>query len=272
LDWDDPRRQVVPGEPDRTNDLVSHARDEEKPAVPMWLIIELEDEAEGRNLWRAARYEATLGAEVNPSCDPEGAAVLCLLVNLSGTQRHRSYECPVGSPGHGLRIGPWVVDVAAQDALATLERIERGEMGLTILPFCALMLGGGEPGFIERWKKAVELEADLDRRQMYRDSALILSELTKRQVNWLKGTEGWMARESTLINSWLNQGEERGEIRTKRAALLRLIQRRLQDPVPEALNLAIEGTNDVTTLDRWFDAAIDAATVAALRREMKLDP
>ncbi len=269
--WDDTRRLAVPGEPDRTNDLLAEVRDEARPGLPAWLIIEIEDEAEGRSLWRAARYEIALGSEVNPACDPDGPAALCLLVNLSGTQRHPRYDCPVGGAGHGLRIGPLVVNFAEQDALTTLERIGRGEVGLTLLPFLALMKGGGDPAFITRWKSAAEKEPDVGRRIVYRDSAHILSELTKWQVNWLQQTEGWMARESTLIKGWLKEGREEGELLRQRATLLKAI-RRHQDPVPEALRLAIEGTNDIATLERWFDAALVAASLADLRREMKVEP
>jgi hypothetical protein len=38
------------------------------------------------------------------------------------------------------------------------------------------------------------------------------------------------------------------------------------------LGLAVEGTNDLPTLERWFEAALTAGSIADLRREMKLDP
>jgi hypothetical protein len=134
------------------------------------------------------------------------------------------------------------------------------------------MKGGGTLDFIERWKVAVEEEKDQARRVQYRDSALILAELTRWQVTWLRGTEGWMARESQLIKSWIGEGRELGRVETKRANLITLIERLISDPVPEAIRLAIEGTNDLATLDRWYKAAFEAGTVANMRREMKLDP
>lgn len=266
--WDDARRLVCPGEPDRTNDLVALFQDEGRPRRAVWLITEIEDEPEPAIFYRVAQYEAALGKEVNPTCNPKGPAVASLVLNLSGAQRPARVEWAWGE--HGTRLAPFVLNVAHQDALATLERIERGELGLTILPLLALMHGGGTLRFIARWKLAVEREPDMAGRAEFRDAALVLAELTPRQVNWQKETEGWMARESTYIKGWMNEGEGRGELRKARAYLLRAI-RRLQDPVPEAIRLAIEGTNDVATLDRWFDATFNATSLAEVRRAMNLD-
>jgi hypothetical protein len=268
--WDDTRRLVCPGEPDRTNDLVALLRDEDRPSRPLWLITEIEDEPEPGIFYRTAQYEVLLGKEVNPTCSPDGPAVVSLVLNLSGVQRPARLDWTWGE--FGTRLAPLIVNVAEEDAGATLERIERGELGLTVLPFLALMIGGGTPEFIERWKTAVEREPEPSGRIAIRDSALILSELTPRQVNWLRGTEGWMARESTLIKGWLNEGREDGKLIKARADLLKTIQLRLQDPVPEPIRLAIEGTNDLATLDLWFETALTTRSLAKLRRVMKLDP
>ena len=104
----------------------------------------------------------------------------------------------------------------------------------------------------------------------FREAAVVFAELTRNQVNWLQATEGWMMRESQYIKGWEKVGEDRAELRTKRADLLKLVRRRLEDPVPEAIRLAIEGTNDIQTLERWFDAAIDVTTIAEFRKAMKL--
>ncbi len=72
-------------------------------------------------------------------------------------------------------------------------------------------------------------------------------------------------RESQYIKRWRDEGIDLGALRTRREDLLRVV-RRLEDPVPEALRLAIEGTNDLQTLDRWFDAALGADTIAEFRK------
>ncbi|MBY0228728.1 MAG: hypothetical protein K2W96_05555 [Gemmataceae bacterium] len=268
LAWEDTRRLVVPGEPERTNDAVMRVRDEDAPERLSWLIAEMEDEAEPGIHLRAGFYDLLLRKEVDPRCDPEAASVCTLVVNLSGSQRQAGIG-PSYRGGRGTSVRPLVVDVAAQDALKTLKRIEAGKLGLTILPFCALMEGAGEPGFIRRWMKAVEREPDEPRRLNYRDWALILADLPERTVEWHKETEGWMERKSVTIEGWLKEGREEGALRRQRMNLLKAA-RRLQDPVPDSIRRAVEGTHDISILDRWFDAALAAEDIAALRREMRL--
>jgi hypothetical protein len=80
-----------------------------------------------------------------------------------------------------------------------------------------------------------------------------------------------MMRESQYIKSWERVGEQRGELRTHRANLLTAVQLRLQDPVPEPIRLAIEGTNDLSKLDTWFEAALTVPNITELLKAMKLD-
>jgi hypothetical protein len=76
-------------------------------------------------------------------------------------------------------------------------------------------------------------------------------------------------KESQYIRGWLNEGERRGAVEAHRTDLLKLLRARLHDPVPEEIRLAVEGTNDPATLDRWFDVALQADTWATFRAAMK---
>ena len=270
LGWDDTRRLVRPGEPDRTNDLVALFRDDAHKGRQTWLVAEIEEEPEPGVFYRTAHYELLLGKEVNPSCDPAGPAVGSLVLNLTGVQNPARLEWAWS--GFGTRLAPFVVDVSRQDAEATLGRIERSELGLTVLPFLALMDGGGTVAFIDRWKRAVETDPDVRRRALYRDSALVFAELTPRQPNWLRGMEGWMMRESQTIKGWMREGAEVAEVRAKRVYLLELIGTQIEDPVPETIRMAVEGTNDPSKLDLWYKAALKAKSLAELRKQMRLEP
>ena len=270
LGWDDTRRLVRPGEPDRTNDLVALFRDDAHKGRQTWLVAEIEEEPEPGVVYRTAHYELLLGKEVNPSCDPAGPAVGSLVLNLTGVQNPARLEWAWS--GFGTRLAPFVVDVSRQDAEATLGRIERSELGLTVLPFLALMDGGGTVAFIDRWKRAVETDPDVRRRALYRDSALVFAELTPRQPNWLRGMEGWMMRESQTIKGWMREGAEVAEVRAKRVYLLELIGTQIEDPVPETIRMAVEGTNDPSKLDLWYKAALKAKSLAELRKQMRLEP
>jgi hypothetical protein len=101
---------------------------------------------------------------------------------------------------------------------------------------------------------------------------LVFAELSKQLVNWQKGLEGWMMQESQVINGWIRTGEVKGELNKARGDVLRLVRRRLADPVPEDIRLAIEGTNDLDVLTRWFDAATDAETLDKFRAAMRQAP
>src|SRR5262249_60477207 len=73
--WDDTRRLVSPGEPDRTNDLVALLHDQDRSGRDVWLVVEFEEEPEKGILYRLGHYQLLLGKEVNPDCDPAGPLV-----------------------------------------------------------------------------------------------------------------------------------------------------------------------------------------------------
>jgi hypothetical protein len=76
-------------------------------------------------------------------------------------------------------------------------------------------------------------------------------------------------RESQFVKQWRNEGIMQGSVQTMRL-VLRKIARRLEDPIPDVIRLALEWTGDLQTLDRWFDAALDADSIADLRKIMNI--
>ncbi len=79
-------------------------------------------------------------------------------------------------------------------------------------------------------------------------------------------------RESQYIKRWEKVGEDRGALQTRREYLLEAVKLRLENPVPEPIRLAIEGTNDLTTLDRWYQAALTLSSIAEFRKAITLPP
>ncbi len=79
-------------------------------------------------------------------------------------------------------------------------------------------------------------------------------------------------QESQVILGWMNRGKQKGIVEARRADLLTLVQILLQDPVPEEVRLAIEGTNDEEILSRWFRAAVTATTLAEFTAAMRQQP
>jgi hypothetical protein len=85
---------------------------------------------------------------------------------------------------------------------------------------------------------------------------------------------------SVSIKRWEKVGEDRATLQTRREVLLEAVTLRLEDPVPEPIRLAIEGTNDLATLLRWHRAALTVGTIAdflpgrevACEHHVQLDP
>jgi hypothetical protein len=151
----------------------------------------------------------------------------------------------------GVLVEPIQVCLAELNAEEVLAQIEAGEVGFCVLSFVVLMQGSGVAEVIERWKRLVERETDLEKRSKYRYFALEFAELTAGLVNWQNVLEGWEVRESQYINSI----EDRGVLRKGRADILEVLEFRLQSPVPEEIRLAVNGTNDLPILDRWLRTA-----------------
>jgi hypothetical protein len=165
----------------------------------------------------------------------------------------------------GVLVKPIEVSLGNESAADTLALIEAGEVALCVLPWVVLMRGGGESELIERWKGLAGREPDVERRAAYRAFALVFAELIPELVNWQHGLEGWEVRESQYLKSF----EDRGEVKRARADLLRVLRSRLGTPAPEPIRLAIEGTNDLGILDRWFDAALAATSWDEFQALMK---
>jgi predicted transposase YdaD len=133
------------------------------------------------------------------------------------------------------------------------------------------MLGGDSGGIIEQWKRLALEEPDERKRSDYGALALIFAEPPKRLAIWQRALEGWNMQQSTVIREWIEQGirEGRQEGRQEgldhgaaivRSKLLHYLQRQFGD-VPNTLRLRIESQRDLDVLDRWFDQALNAASL-----------
>jgi hypothetical protein len=143
-----------------------------------------------------------------------------------------------------------------EDAAGTLARIASGELSRCVLPWVPLMRAGGEPAILEEWKRLADLESDQQVRLQYAGDALVFAELPGVWAEWQKALEGWNVRESQQVLEW----QAEAEVRTRREVLLRLLEKRCKAPVPSDLAEAIQATQDMNLLLRWFDAAAEANT------------
>jgi hypothetical protein len=261
--WDDTRRTSWPGGPERTDDVVCVLR-RRADGKAAHLIVEAETEPRADRVARLGIYELLLAIEVRGVLD-DGPPVFGAIVHLTGSKKGGPLILSKSASHPGLLVEPievWLADVSAADTLAL---IESGTLEVCILPWVVLMRGGGDPAIIERWKQLAGREPDAEKRALYRSFALVFAELIPELVNWQRHLEGWEVRESQYLKSF----EDRGEVKRARADLLRVLLSRLGSPAPEPIRLAIEGTNDLGILDRWFDAALAAASWADFQAAMQ---
>ncbi|HKB35976.1 MAG TPA: hypothetical protein VKD72_05950 [Gemmataceae bacterium] len=71
--------------------------------------------------------------------------------------------------------------------------------------------------------------------------------------------------QSQQVLEWMTEGEVKG----KSGSLLRLLELKFQT-VPPEIETVIRNTNDLSVLNRWFDAAFGAATLADFRQATNL--
>jgi hypothetical protein len=254
VSWDDTRRTSWPGGPERTDDVVCVLR-RRADGRPAHLVVEVVTEPRADDRARLGVYELLLAIEVRAVLE-EGPPVYGAILHLTGASRGGPLVLTRSPSSPGVLVKPtevWLAELSAEDTLAL---IEAGELPLCVLPWVVLMRGGGQPQATERWKHLAGREPDLERRAAYRYFALVFAELIPELVNWQRALEGWEVRESQYTKSF----EARGEVKRARADVLRVLQSRLGTPAPEPVRLAVEGTNDLGVLDRWFDAALVAAS------------
>ena len=72
-------------------------------------------------------------------------------------------------------------------------------------------------------------------------------------------------RVSQQLQEWQDEARVEGELKTRRADVLRLLEKRGKGPVPKDLMDAIQATEDMALLMRWFDAAAEANSLDDFR-------
>jgi hypothetical protein len=257
--WDDTRRTASPGGPEQTDDVVCVLR-RRADGKPAHLVVEVATEPRADDLARLGVYELLLAIEVR-AVREDGPPVYGAIIHLTGSKKDGPLRLTRSASSPGVLVQPIEIWLADHSATGTLDLIEARELATCILPWVVLMRGG-EPQLIERWKHLASREPDAEKRAAYRSFALEFGELIPELVNWQRALEGWEVRESQYSKSIEARGEQKGEARARRADMLRVLQSRLDTPAPEPLRLAIEGTNDLAILDRWFEAALTAPSWA----------
>jgi hypothetical protein len=265
--WLDPRTVPEPREPELTGDALAECIDPAKSEEPWIFVTEFMTEPAGDDLERVLEYMIRFRRERRPESDPRlKYNVGGIILNLTGPRQGETLAMSVpGVTGAGTHFRAVRRAVREDDPAATLARIASGQAARPILAWIPLMRGAGEAGIIDEWKRQADLEPSQELRLKYAAIALVFAELPGVWDEWRRALEGWNVRVSQQVLEW----QAEAELKTRRADLLRALERRCKAPVPTDIAQAVQTTTDLDTLWRWFDAALDAATYDDFRAAIK---
>lgn len=229
-EWLDTRTVPFPGQGDRTCDTVA-ALDEDPPSgMERALVVEFQTQPDPRILSRLFVYVARLHDELR--CGPDGDAqyqVTAVVLNLSGGPQAADLVMTLPDAPLEIRFHAGIRTLRDESAAQTLAAIRAGTLALCVLPWVALMRGGGEWAIIEEWKALAETELDLQKRLAYAGLALVFSEVPERSAAWRAGLEGWGVERSAIMEECRLEGQAEGRVVEARRLTLRVLTKRFGD-------------------------------------------
>jgi hypothetical protein len=256
--WLDARTAPLPPETELTCDALAEFAAPARPEEPWIIVAEFQTEPRHDDLERVLEYMLRFRRERRSSSDERlKYQVGGVLLNLTGPPQPDALVMSLpGMAEFGL-VGRVVRRaLREEDAAGTVARVASGELSRCVLPWVALMRGGGEPALIEEWKRLADLEPDPRVRLEYAVDALMFAELPGVRMKWKQALEGWNVRVSQQVLEWRAEAA----VETRRADVVRLLEKRCKAPVPSDLAEAIQATEDMNLLLRWFDAAAEVNT------------
>jgi hypothetical protein len=260
--WLDTETIAFPGEPGRRCDTVAELVSHGGESAPWALVLEAEARPSPMILDRVLEYEARLLRRLRHGPHRRDRyLVAAVVIVLRG--RKKELKLQMRLPGTDLELGLTVstMSLAREQAAATMERIGRGELGRSILPWVPLMAGGDEAVVVVEWVRLAAAEPDVQRRKDSAGLALVFAESVNRLAMWQQALEGF--------DMWQSQVIREGKAQTQRSNLLKVLRARFQPELPADLAQKIEQTKDLDVLTRWFDAALTTTTLDAFRTAMQ---
>ena len=131
------------------------------------------------------------------------------------------------------------------------------------------MRGGGTDAVIEEWKRLADLEPNVALRRDYAADTLVFADLPGVRQQWKQALEDWNLKVSEQVLEWQAEARAEAEVKTRRAVLVRLLEKRCKASVPNDLALAIQTTTDMNLLAIWFDAAAETSSYDEFRKSIQ---
>jgi hypothetical protein len=280
--WLDTQMIAFPGEPNRRSDTVAELVSRSGTAPPWALVIEVEAKPRASIRERILEYEVRVLRKLRHGPHRrDHYKVAAVVIFLSGQRGDLKVEMVLPGTDVGLTGTIRAVSLTVESAMATLERIGRGELGRSVLSWVPLMAGVGDEAVTREWVRLANEEADAQRRSDYAGIALVFANWVGHGKLWEKALEGWDVEQIDIVRRWkesarregreqgLREGEEAGvqlgRLQELRSGLLKLLRAKFPSEQLADMVHAIEQQAGPDLLSRWFDAVLIAATIEEVR-------
>lgn len=268
--WQDTSWIGFPGDPERRGDTVSELISRSGTQQPWALFLEVEADLKRMTVARMLEYDGRLSRELRHG--PHGRDIYPVagcVIFLSGVRDDlvTSGELPGTNLGGVKRYRAWCLE--AKDARETLARIERGELGRTILIWVVLMKGGDDPSLIPIWVKLLQMEPSSPRRAEIAGLALVFASWRGLQKIWGPTLEGFDVDQIPIVREWKDaarrEGLDKGVQQAHRHDIRTVVQVRFEEDLPPDLDNALQQMEDAATLEQWFRLSLKTPTLADFR-------
>ncbi|HEX5271906.1 MAG TPA: hypothetical protein VFW33_15515, partial [Gemmataceae bacterium] len=198
--WLDTETIAFPGEPGRRCDTVAELVSRGGKSAPWALVLEAEARPTASIIDRVLEYEARLLRRLRHGPrHRDRYLVAAVVIFLRGRKKQLKLQMQLPGTALGLSLTVGTKCLAGESATATVERIGRGELGRSILPWVPLMAGGDDAAVVAEWVRLAGTEPVAQRRADYPGLALVFADSVGRVAVWKKALEGFDMWESQII-------------------------------------------------------------------------
>jgi hypothetical protein len=272
--WLDTETIAFPGEPRRRCDTVAELVSRSGQSPPWALVFEVEARPRATILERVLEYELRLFRKLRHGPRKRDRYLVAGVVFfLSGRKKDLKWQMRLPNTDIGSNCTVRPVNLADHAAAGLLERIARGELGRSILPWAPLMQGAASAAVAQEWVRLATQEADAQRRSDYAGLAEVFADWAGHRPIWTQPLEGIVNMwQSQVIREWKDAGRQEARLEERRSALVKVLQKRFPPEIPADLTQMIQQSTDPEQLSRWFDAALDAPSLDAVRNVIQPSP
>jgi hypothetical protein len=269
--WSDTRTAPESGKKELTLDAAGEFASAARPEEPWLFVVEFKVEPRSDDLEQLLEYVVRCRRERRPPSDPRlRYQVAGVLIDLTGQRATDTLNMPVpGMPGFGLSFRGVCRRLAGEDAAATLAGIAAGRIATCVLPWIPLMRVAAETAVVAEWKRLVDERLPPHERDEYAADTRVFVGLARLRPVWDRMLKEYKMETSDVVMEWQAEARAEGDLRTRRADLLRILERRYKTPAPADILQAVQATTDLDVLARWLDAALDAGSYDEFRAALK---